>query len=158
VTASIPSEYTRVLAADIGRLDSLGLVESDVLRIEQGSICLLLHTDDQSPAAVFWLSSTNHQDRYLGEWSAPPRGTAYGHGLFVRPDLRGQGFGHRMLQAGLAYAAEADFHRVRNAVDPSNRASVAVHQLAGFEPVAEVRGFRFGEHHALRLARKTSPT
>jgi L-amino acid N-acyltransferase YncA len=68
------------------------------------------------------------------------------HPLYVRHDMRGRGFGGRLLGALIEVAQARDVHVLVAGIDASNQASIALHEKHGFRHVGIVRecGFKFG--------------
>jgi L-amino acid N-acyltransferase len=67
------------------------------------------------------------------------------HSLYVERAHRGQGIGKRLLAELIATATRQDYHTLIGGIDAQNAASVALHQLLGFEQCAHIRqaGFKF---------------
>jgi len=68
------------------------------------------------------------------------------HSIYVHPDHRGAGIGHRLLQDVIAAARERDMHTLIGGIDADNEASIALHLRQGFVHAGTVReaAFKFG--------------
>ena len=68
------------------------------------------------------------------------------HSVYVAESARGRGFGHALMEALLASAAEHGIWTIQTSVFPENTASVALHERLGFrvvgrrERIAELHG------------------
>ncbi|WP_018466988.1 GNAT family N-acetyltransferase [Calidithermus timidus] len=60
--------------------------------------------------------------------------TTFHFAFAVRPDLRGRGYGRRMLQAMLEHPNLARFRRFVASVEPDNQASLRCLESQGFTP------------------------
>jgi phosphinothricin acetyltransferase len=82
------------------------------------------------------------------------------HSVYVHPDFRGQGVGRLLLERFLADTDAAGVWTVQSGVFPENRASLALHERAGFRVVGTRE--RIGRHHGrwrdVVLLERRSPT
>ena len=67
-------------------------------------------------------------------------------GIYLAPDMTGQGLGRRLYAALFEALAREDIHRVFGGITLPNEASVRLHLGFGFEPVGIYRevGRKFG--------------
>jgi aminoglycoside 6'-N-acetyltransferase I len=59
----------------------------------------------------------------------------YIEGWYVDEDLRGRGYGKKLLATAEAWALERGFDEVASDTDPANKTSIAVHEALGFKEV-----------------------
>ena len=137
-------------AATLSNLSSVGVGTKHQAWLDAGSVCVWVRSADGSPAAAMWWHRLLHVDRYLGSWSRPSEGTIYESGVMTRPDLRGKGFGAKLLRLGATELARQGVKTVRTAVAPSNTASIVLHDRAGFSRVGRLVGARIGSIHLER--------
>jgi L-amino acid N-acyltransferase YncA len=80
--------------------------------------------------------------------------------VYLRPDARGRGLGHRVLARLIEVARERDVHVMVAGIDATNAASVALHTKHGFVHAGTVRacGFKFGRWLDLALYQRTLET
>jgi ribosomal-protein-alanine N-acetyltransferase len=80
---------------------------------------------------------------YVVATSRDYRGTRLGHvkDLAVKPALRGEGRGHRLLDGALSILDAQGTERVRLEVRPSNGPALALYREAGFEVAARRAGY-----------------
>lgn len=97
------------------------------------------------------LVAMDRTDRVLG-WAAvapvssrPVYAGVVEHSVYVDSTARGAGVGRLLLDALIAAADSAGIWTIQSGVFPENRASLALHQRAGFRTVG-VRQ-RIGRHH-----------
>jgi L-amino acid N-acyltransferase YncA len=57
------------------------------------------------------------------------------HSVYVRPDARGQGVGHQLLEALIRSTERAGIWTIQSGIFPENTASLALHARAGFRTV-----------------------
>jgi L-amino acid N-acyltransferase YncA len=70
--------------------------------------------------------------------------------VYVRPDRQGLGLGRRLLDALVAEAEARGFRQMIAVIgDSANRASIRLHEAAGFSPVGTLRAV--GRKHGLWL-------
>ena len=67
------------------------------------------------------------------------------HSVYVRPDARGRGIGHRLLDVLIGSTEAAGIWTIQAGVFPENTASIALHHAAGFRIVGTRE--RFGRQH-----------
>ncbi|MGQ5637799.1 MULTISPECIES: GNAT family N-acetyltransferase [unclassified Streptomyces] len=67
------------------------------------------------------------------------------HSVYVHPDARGRGVGLTLLTALLASTDAAGIWTVQSGIFPENRASLALHERAGFRVIGTRE--RIGRHH-----------
>lgn len=68
------------------------------------------------------------------------------HSVYVHKDHRGQGLGHKVMQALIAAARQNDVHAMMGGIDATNAGSIALHERLGFNHVGTLPqvGFKFG--------------
>ncbi|MFE2477931.1 GNAT family N-acetyltransferase [Streptomyces sp. NPDC059389] len=69
------------------------------------------------------------------------------HSVYVHPAARGQGVAMRLLAALIGSTEAAGIWTIQSGVFPENRASLALHQRAGFRIIGTRR--RIGRHHGI---------
>ncbi|HTA07047.1 MAG TPA: GNAT family N-acetyltransferase [Streptosporangiaceae bacterium] len=67
------------------------------------------------------------------------------HSVYVRPDARGRGVGHQLLDTLIRSTETAGIWTIQSGIFPENTASLALHARAGFRTVG-IRE-RIGCHH-----------
>jgi phosphinothricin acetyltransferase len=65
--------------------------------------------------------------------------------VYIHPDARGRGVGHRLLSALIESAEQAGIWTIQTGIFPENTASLQLHERCGFRVVG-VRQ-RIGQHH-----------
>ncbi|MFI8260766.1 MULTISPECIES: GNAT family N-acetyltransferase [unclassified Streptomyces] len=69
------------------------------------------------------------------------------HSVYVHPAARGQGVAMRLLAALIGSTEAAGIWTIQSGIFPENRASLALHQRAGFRIIGTRR--RIGRHHGI---------
>ncbi|MCJ1679104.1 N-acetyltransferase family protein [Streptomyces sp. APSN-46.1] len=69
------------------------------------------------------------------------------HSVYVHPAARGRGVAMRLLTALIGSAEAAGIWTIQSGIFPENRASLALHQRAGFRVVGTRE--RIGRHHGV---------
>jgi L-amino acid N-acyltransferase YncA len=79
--------------------------------------------------------------------------------VYVEAAARGRGVGGRLLTELISEGGRSGFHTVLARIADGNRASLAMHQTAGFRPVGVMRevGFKFGRRIDVHLLQLTYP-
>jgi L-amino acid N-acyltransferase YncA len=67
------------------------------------------------------------------------------HSVYVHPGARGRGAGRLLLAALIASTESAGIWTIQSGIFPENRASIALHQAAGFRAVGTRE--RIAKHH-----------
>jgi L-amino acid N-acyltransferase len=82
------------------------------------------------------------------------------HSVYVQREHRGQGIGRALLDQLITHAIAADVHVMVGVIDLENRASVALHERAGFEHSGTVRhaGFKFNRWLDVAFFQRTFAT
>ena len=71
------------------------------------------------------------------------------HSVYLRRDARGRGMGRMLLAAFVEAADEAGYWTIQSSIFPENRASLALHEAAGFRVVGRrerIARSALGEH------------
>jgi phosphinothricin acetyltransferase len=81
------------------------------------------------------------------------------HSVYVRPDARGLGIGHKLLDALIASTEAAGIWTIQAGIFPENTASIALHHTAGFRIVGtrERIGRQHGRWRDILLMERRSP-
>jgi ribosomal-protein-alanine N-acetyltransferase len=79
------------------------------------------------------------------ERDGPVPGAAYLRNIVVRHEFRQQGFGHVLLDQGLAIARDMNRRSVALRVDPANGPAVSFYRKGGFTTVATVVSKKSGK-------------
>ncbi|MEU8495348.1 N-acetyltransferase family protein [Streptomyces lavendulae] len=69
------------------------------------------------------------------------------HSVYVHPGARGQGVAMRLLTALIGSTEAAGIWTIQSGIFPENRASLALHQRAGFRVIGTRE--RIGRHHGV---------
>ncbi|MFI5671124.1 GNAT family N-acetyltransferase [Streptomyces sp. NPDC051704] len=69
------------------------------------------------------------------------------HSVYVHPAARGQGVATRLLAALIGSTEAAGIWTIQSGIFPENRASLALHQRAGFRIIGTRK--RIGRHHGI---------
>lgn len=82
------------------------------------------------------------------------------HSVYVAEAFRGRGVGRGLLKAIVQQAQEKGYHTVVGAIDTANKASITLHENAGFKLCGTVReaGFKFGRWLDFSLYQLILPT
>jgi L-amino acid N-acyltransferase YncA len=81
------------------------------------------------------------------------------HSVYVRPDARGRGVGHQLLDALIRSTEIAGIWTIQSGIFPDNAASLALHARAGFRTVGtrERIGCHQGRWRDVLLIERRSP-
>jgi RimJ/RimL family protein N-acetyltransferase len=91
----------------------------------------------KQPGVHAWMILEDNQPVGLLQLDIDAANTGY-IGYYVKPALRGQGYGRRLLQAFLARPEVQGLHRVIGSVAPDNAASIRCLLSAGFVPMGDL--------------------
>ena len=82
------------------------------------------------------------------------------HSVYVAAEARGQGIGRRLLDVLIERAIAQQFHAMVGGIDASNRASIALHEAAGFVQAGHLPevGYKFGRWLDLAFFIRRLPT
>ena len=69
------------------------------------------------------------------------------HSVYVREDMRGNGFGKVLLNEIINRAIQEDYHVLVGGIDSDNETSIRLHEKMGFEFSGSVKhaGYKFGK-------------
>lgn len=138
---TLPATMIRAMRADDGPA---------VLRIYQQGIDTGHATfQDQAPSWIEWDQSHAPQVRLLAEHNGQAVGWASlsaistrpvytgvaEHSIYIANEARGQGVGLKLLKAFIEYSEAAGYWMLQSGVFPENKASIAMHEYAGFRIV-----------------------
>nr|WP_229334171.1 GNAT family N-acetyltransferase [Streptomyces flavotricini] len=114
--------------------------------------CVALGKDGENKV-LGWVAASTVSDRcaYAG---------VVEHSVYVHPAARGQGVAMRLLTALIGSTEAAGIWTIQSGIFPENRASLALHQRAGFRIIGTRE--RIGRHHGVwrevvLLERRRSP-
>jgi GNAT superfamily N-acetyltransferase len=136
--------------SELADLAALGVLPDHARWFQRGSLCVWTPAEDGSPGSLLWWHLTEHVDHYLGRWSKPNTLIAYENGVMTRQDLRGKGLGRRLVGECPKIVAALGYETARSAIEPSNDASIRIHNAAGYVAKGRARGVRLGPFHLQR--------
>ncbi|MEV0987913.1 N-acetyltransferase family protein [Streptomyces sp. NPDC049949] len=96
--------------------------------------------DGENGKVMGWVAASTVSDRcaYAG---------VVEHSVYVHPAARGQGVAMRLLTALIGSTEAAGIWTIQSGIFPENRASLALHQRAGFRIIGTRE--RIGRHHGV---------
>jgi aminoglycoside 6'-N-acetyltransferase I len=83
--------------------------------------------------------SLNERSVAEGCWDGP---VGYVEGWFVDEDLRGQGWGKKLIQQGMTWAKEKGYKHLASDAELENVGSIAAHKAIGFEETERLVTFK----------------
>jgi GNAT superfamily N-acetyltransferase len=130
--ADAPDAFGRTLAEEKARPESFWIERLATATDRRWNLPLLAEVDGE-PVGLAWGRI---------EVSEPEEAAAYQ--MWVAPEHRGQGIGRMLLETIVAWAREANVHRLVLDVTIGNRLAVQLYTRAGFQPAGEPQPVRPG--------------
>lgn len=144
---------TRALEADLDAIVALESDGFDHARWSRDSWHSELVADDRHV-----LVSRNVADEVVGVATFQTTGeVADLHRVVVRSDVRGQGIGRRLVQAGLEWAEAMGADQMMLEVEAGNEFAHRLYENMGFEPVHQRPDYYGAGLHALVMSRPLRP-
>lgn len=110
---------------------------AEMLRQPRRFIQFLAHTEDDKPAGLLEMSVRS--DYVNGTASSP---VVFLEGLFVVPELRGNGIARELIRTAEAWAASHGYSELASDALLENTTGQTVHRALGFEETERVVYFR----------------